>query len=73
MTPQLQKASRQGRQFLAALEADTAASGALDVGAASGAGSDGTGGTGTKDTPQAMAAQAKADAQVFNARKKEVR
>ncbi len=68
-----QKASRQGRQFLAALEADTAASGALDVGAASGAGSDGTGGTGTKDTPQAMAAQAKADAQVFNARKKEVR
>ena len=68
-----QKASRQGRQFLAALEADTAASGALDVGAASGAGSDGAGGTGSPDTPQAMAAQAKADAMAFNARKKEVR
>ena len=65
-----QKASQQGRQFLAALEADTAASGAQDVGAANGTGGDGTGGA---DTPQAMAAQAKADAQAFNARKKEVR
>ncbi len=65
-----QKASQQGRQFLALLEADTAASGAQDVGAANGAGGDGTGGV---DTPQAMAAQAKADAQMFNTRKKEVR
>ena len=68
-----QKASQQGRKFLAALEADTAASGAQDVGAADGAGSDGAGGAGRKDTPQAMAAQAKADAQAFNMRKKEVR
>ena len=68
-----QKASQQGRKFLAALEADTAASGVRDVGAANGAGSDGTGGTGGEDTPQAMAAQAKLDAQAFNARKKEVR
>lgn len=68
-----QKAAQQGRTFLAALEADTAASGVQDVGAANGAGSDGIGGTGKEDTPQAMAAQAKADAQAFNARKKEVR
>lgn len=68
-----QKASQQGRKFLAALEADTAASGAQDVGAANGAGSDGTGGIGAGDTPQAVAAQAKADAQAFNTRKKEVR
>lgn len=68
-----QKASQQGRKFLAALEADTAASGAQDVGAANGAGSDGTGGTGAGDTPQAMAAQAKLDAKAFNERKKEVR
>ncbi len=68
-----QKASQQGRKFLAALEADTAASGAQDVGAANGVGSDGTGGTGREDSPQAMAAQAKLDAQAFNARKKEVR
>ena len=65
-----QKASRQGGTFLAALEADTAASGAQDVGAANGAGSAGIGGA---DTPQAMAAQAKLDAQAFNARKREVR
>lgn len=68
-----QKASQQGRKFLAALEADTAASGAQDVGAANGAGSDGTGGTGAGDTPQAMVAQAKLDAKAFNERKKEVR
>lgn len=68
-----QKASQQGRKFLAALEADTANSGAQNVGAANGAGSDGAGGTGKEDTPQVMAAQAKADAQAFNARKKEVR
>lgn len=68
-----QKASQQGKQFLAALEADTAASGAQDVGAANGAGSDGTGGIGGEDTPQAMAAQAKLDAKAFNERKKEVR
>ena len=68
-----QKASQQGRKFLAALEADTAASGAQDVGAANGAGIDGMGGTGTGDTPQAVAAQAKADAKAFNERKKEVR
>ena len=68
-----QKAAQQGRNFLAALEADTTGSGAQNVGAANGAGSDGTGGTGGEDTPQAMAAQAKKDAQAFNARKKEVR
>lgn len=68
-----QKASQQGGKFLAALMADTKGSGAQDVGAANGAGSDGTGGTGGEDTPQAMAAQAKLDAQAFNARKKEVR
>ena len=68
-----QKASQQGGKFLAALMADTKGSGAQDVGAANGAGSDGTGDTGGEDTPQAMAAQAKLDAQTFNARKKEVR
>ena len=68
-----QKASQQGGKFLAALMADTKGSGAQDVGAANGAGSDGTGGAGGEDTPQAMAAQAKLDAQAFNARKKEVR
>ena len=68
-----QKASQQGGKFLAALIADTKGSGAQDVGAANGAGSDGTGGAGGEDTPQAMAAQAKLDAQAFNARKKEVR
>ena len=65
-----QKAAQQGRNFLAALEADTAGSGAQDVGAANGAGSDGAGGD---DSPQAMIAQAKADARAFNERKKEVR
>jgi len=68
-----QKATQQGQNFLTALQADTIGSGAQDVGAANGAGSDGTGGTGGEDTPQAMAAQAKLDAQAFNARKKEVR
>lgn len=68
-----QKASQQGGKFLAALMSDTKGSGAQDVGAANGVGSDGTGGTGGEDTPQAMAAQAKLDAQAFNTRKKEVR
>lgn len=68
-----QKASQQGGKFLAALMADTNGSGAQDVGAANGAGGDGTGGAGGEDTPQAMATQAKLDAQAFNARKKEVR
>lgn len=68
-----QKASQQGGKFLAALMADTIGSGAQDVGAANGAGSDSTGGTGGEDTPQAMAAQAKLDAKAFNERKKEVR
>ncbi len=68
-----QKASQQGRKFLAMLEADTAASGAQDVGAANGAGGDGTGGTGGPDSPQAVVAQAQADAKAFNERKKEVR
>ena len=68
-----QKASQQGGKFLAALMADTKGSGAQDVGAANGAGSDGTCGAGGEDTPQAMATQAKLDAQAFNARKKEVR
>ncbi len=68
-----QKASQQGRKFLAMLEADTAASGAQDVGAANGAGSDGAGGTGGPDSPQAVVAQAQADAKAFNERKREVR
>ena len=68
-----QKAAQQGQKFLAALMADTSGSGAQDVGAANGAGSDGTGGTGGEDTPQAMAAQAKLDAKAFNDQKKEVR
>ena len=68
-----QKASQQGGTFLAALEADAAASGAQDVGAANGAGSDGAGGTGGPDSPQAVVAQAQADAKAFNERKREVR
>lgn len=68
-----QKASQQGRKFLAALEADTAASGVQDVGAANGAGSDGASGTGGPDSPQAVVAQAQADAKAFNERKREVR
>lgn len=68
-----QKASQQGQKFLAALEADTAASGTQDVGAANGAGGDGTGGAGGPDSPQAVVAQAQADAKAFNERKKEVR
>lgn len=67
-----QKAAQQGGKFLAALMADTNGSGAQDVGAANGAGSDGTGGTGSPDTPQAMAAQAKADVEAFQ-KMKEVR
>lgn len=55
-----QKAAQQGRIFLAALEADTAASGAQEVGAAD----SGTGGM-DQDSPQAMALQAKADVQAF--------
>ena len=65
-----QKAAQQGRNFLAALEADTAGSGAQDVGAANGASGDSTSGD---SSPQAMLAQAKADARAFNERKKEVR
>lgn len=65
-----QKATQQGQNFLTALQADTIGSGAQDVGAANGTGGDGTGG---ESTPQAMIAQAKADAKAFNARKKEVR
>lgn len=67
-----QKAAQQGagRDFLAKMMADAAASGAQEVGAADGAGGAGIGGP---DTPQAMIAQAKADAKAFNERKKEVR
>lgn len=67
-----QKAAQQGagRDFLAKLAADVSASGVQEVGAAGGDGSDGIGGA---DTPQAMIAQAKADAKAFNERKKEVR
>lgn len=65
-----QKASRQGGTFLAALEADAAASGVQAVGAANGAGSDGAG---VPDSPQAVVAQAQADAKAFNERKREVR
>ena len=60
-----QKAAQQGQKFLAALVADTDSSGAQAVGAANGAGIDGAGGTGSPDTPQAMAAQAKADVAKF--------
>lgn len=60
-----QKAAQQGQKFLAALMADTSGSGAQDVGAANGAGNDGAGGTGSPDSPQAMAAQAKADVARF--------
>ena len=55
-----QKAAQQGRNFLAALEADTAASGAQEVTAAD----SGAGGM-DQDSPQAMALQAKADVQAF--------
>ncbi len=65
-----QTASRQGRKFLAALEADTAASGAQEVGGTNGSGGDGAYGS---DSPQVMLAQAKADAKAFNERKREVR
>lgn len=68
-----QKAAQQGRKFLSDLENDTQLSGAQDVGAATSAGGDGVGGMGGEDTPQAMAAQARADAKAFNERKKEVR
>ena len=68
-----QKASQQGGKFLAALMADTKGSGAQDVDAANGAGNDGAGGTGGPDSPQAVVAQAQADAKAFNERKKEVR
>lgn len=65
------KAAQQGKKFLAALEDDTAGSGAQDVGAA-----DGSGGVKADmgaETPQAIAAQAKADAKAFNESRKEVR
>ena len=65
-----QKAAQQGQKFLAALMADTRGSRAQDVGAANGAGGDGIDGP---DTPQAIIAQAKADAKAFNDQKKEVR
>ena len=65
-----QTASQQGRKFLAALEADTAASGAQEVGGTKGSGGDGAYGS---DSPQVMLAQAKADAKAFNERKREVR
>lgn len=68
-----QKAAQQGGTFLAALEADTAASGVQNVGAANGVGGDGAGGTGGPDSPQAVVAQAQADAKAYNERKKEVR
>ena len=65
-----QQSAQQGQNFLAALQADTAGSGAQDVGAANGAGGDSTSGD---SSPQAMLAQARADAKAFNERKKEVR
>lgn len=68
-----QKASQQGQKFLAALEADAAASGTQNVGAANGAGGDGINTAGDSDSPQAVVAQAQADAKAFNERKKEVR
>ena len=66
---QAQKAAQQGRQFLAALEADSKESGAQNVSAANG----GNGDTGEPETPQQIVAQAKADANAFNKRKQEVR
>lgn len=65
-----QKAAQQGRKFLAELEADTASSGAQDVGAADCGVSGNPGAEG--DTPQAIAAQAKADVAAFQ-KIKEVR
>lgn len=68
-----QKASQQGRKFLAALEADTEASGTQNVGAANVTGGNGISTTGDSDSLQAVVAQAQADAKAFNERKKEVR
>ncbi|WP_050697991.1 head maturation protease, ClpP-related [Anaeromassilibacillus senegalensis] len=63
-----QKASQQGRKFLAALEGDTAASGAQQVGAAAG-----DGGEGDDDTltPAQLMAKGRADAKALTNPEKE--
>ena len=63
-----QAAAKNGKKFLAAMEADIADSGAQDV-----TGVDSTGGVNpTAATDEAMLAQARADAKAFNEHKKEV-
>ncbi len=62
------QAAQKGRKILANLEADTEASGAQSVSAANSSGV-----TGEGNSPQAMIAQAKADAKAYNERRKEVR
>lgn len=64
-----QKAAQQGRSFLSGMEADTKASGAQNVVVTGGGNNPDT----SKDSPEAMIAQAQADAKAFNDRKKEVR
>lgn len=64
-----QKAAQQGKAFLAAMETDVNSSGAQSISAANGMDDVAA----AVDTPQKLAAQAKADAKAFNERKKEVR
>lgn len=64
-----QKAAQQGRSFLCGMEADAKASGAQNVGVTGGGNNPGA----SADSPEAMIAQARADAKAFNDRKKEVR
>ena len=59
-----QKAAKSGSKFLAAMEADTADSGAQDV-----PGTDGGGKEADPESPEAMLAQAKADVAAYNAMK----
>lgn len=63
------KAAKQGNKFLAALEGDTAASGAQQIGAASSGPMNPSG----ELTEEQSIAQARADAKAFNESKKEVR
>lgn len=64
-----QKAAKQGNKFLAALEGDTAASGAQQIGAASSGAMNPSG----ELTKEQSIAQARADAKAFNESKKGVR
>lgn len=63
-----QKASQQGRKFLAALEGDTAASGAQQISAAT---SNGGAGDDDKLTPAQLMAKGRADAKALNKTEKE--